>query len=96
MVGPHHEILEHDDESALRGADGEKQVDHADDAEIVAQDENAAAVGLLQNQPQPADLFGLVGMKVRLPGKKIRQQLRQKRHVLEGRRFDAEVGHGLF
>src|SRR4029077_11105244 len=44
-----HQIFEEDNEPALGGADGEKQVDHANDGAVASKHKNAAAARLLEN-----------------------------------------------
>lgn len=92
MLGMHDDVLHEDDESALGGADGEKQVDHADDHVVGPQDKDAATVGLLQNEAQTMLLLVLVGPEIRLFAEKRHQQLDELWHVFNGCRLDARLG----
>ena len=90
----HHEILENQDESPLRRADGDEQVDHPDDTDPAAQDKDTPAVWLLKNQSEAAHLLLAVGNEVGLLGKKIVEQIGQLGQIVERRRFDNElIGH---
>ncbi len=44
-----HQILKEDNEPALGRADGEKQVDHADDGAVASKHKNAATARLFEN-----------------------------------------------
>ena len=96
VIGVHHQILEDYDKSALRRADGEKQVDHADDAQVIAQDENPPAARLFEDQLKTAHLLGLVRMKIRFVGEEIGQQVGQQGQIFQRGRLDTKIGHARF
>src|ERR1043166_8391447 len=48
-------VLEQTDKTAFRGTDGKKQIDHADDDAVAAQNEHAAAARLFENQSQRSE-----------------------------------------
>ena len=50
-------VFEQDDKAAFRRADREEQIDHPEDHAVLPQDENAAAIGLFEDQPQAAHLL---------------------------------------
>src|SRR5690242_13523688 len=94
------QIFEQDNKSALGRADGEKQIDHADNGTIPSQHEYTAATGLFENQTQAAKLFIFVGSKVALLREQSAQHLGQFVQIGLGPRFDydflARCWHGLF
>ena len=48
------EVLEKQDETSLGSRDGEEEIDHREDAGVLADDKDAAAAGLLEDQAEPA------------------------------------------
>ena len=44
-----HQVFEQHDETAFRGADGEKQIDHPNDRAIATKDEDPPAARLFEN-----------------------------------------------
>src|SRR5947207_2506641 len=45
-----HQVLQENDKAAFRRADGEEQIDHANDRALPPQDENTATARLFENQ----------------------------------------------
>ena len=60
----HHEVFQEDDEAALGGADREEKVDHRDDRPVAPQDENPAAIGLLEDEAKTLELLLFIGAKI--------------------------------
>src|SRR5262245_33620653 len=69
-----HQVLEKNDKTAFRGADGEQQVDHPDDRLVTTQNENPTAIRLLEDQTQAAQLFVFVRTKVALFTKEFTEE----------------------
>ncbi len=88
MVGVNHHILQQDDEAAAGGGDREEQVHHAEDSIVVANDENAAAVRLFQNEAQAPFLRLAIRTEVLGAGEQVHHQLREGRKILQGGGFD--------
>src|SRR5438876_4435422 len=61
-----HEVLEQNDETAFCGANGEEQIDHADNRAVAAKHEHATAARLFENQTQPAQLLFSIWPKIAL------------------------------
>ena len=78
---------------ALSRADGEEQIDHADDRPVLPQDENAAAIGLLENQTQPAQLLGLIRPEIAFFAEKLAEQNGQFVQVFKSCRLDDDFAH---
>jgi hypothetical protein len=96
----YYQVLEQNHETALRRADGEKQIDHADDDAIPPQDEHAPAARLFENQSQTADLLRLIGAKIALLREEFAEHLGQFIQISLGSRlnddFFAHRLHCLF
>src|SRR5436309_11757424 len=87
----HHEVLEEHNETAFGRTNRKQQIDHAHDRAVATQHENAPATGLFENEPQPTELFVLVGSEVAFLSKQFAQQLRQFVQIGFGCRFDYDV-----
>src|SRR4051812_34180198 len=87
------EILEQNDESAFRCADGEEEIDHPDDVPITPQDKNASAARLFENQAQAAKLFILVRAEIAFFAEEFAEQSRQLVEIFGYRRLDDYVTH---
>ena len=88
------QILKDQDKSTLGRADGDQQVDHADDLRAAAENENAPAARLLQNQPKTAHLLLAVRDEIGLTRKEIVEQVCQLGQIVDRRGFDEEfLGH---
>src|SRR5262249_32250150 len=83
------EIFQKNNKTTLGGADGKKQINHSDYLIWASQHKNPAAAWLLQDQAQSPHLVCMVRPKIRFLGKKIHQQLRKQRQILNGRGFNA-------
>src|SRR5947209_154662 len=70
-----HEIFEKENEPTLRGADREKEVDHANDRPIAPQDEDPAAVRLFKNQAQSLELLLFVRAQILLLAEELAEQV---------------------
>jgi hypothetical protein len=88
MFFVHDKVLEQNDETALRRADGEKQINHADDGVVAAQNENAAAIRLFEDQTQSAKLFVFVRLEIAFLAKQFAQKQRELVEIVLGRRLD--------
>ena len=87
------EILEEEDEAPLGGRDGEEEIDHRQDAAILAQDEDAPAAGLLEDQAQAAHVLGAVGLEVAFEGEEVEEEFRELRKIVKRGRFDGDMLH---
>ena len=94
MIGMDDDILHEDDESAEGGGDGEEEVDHADDAFVVAEDEDAAAAGFLEDEADAAVVGLVIGGEVALEIHEFGDEVDEGGEVLDGGRFDADGGAG--
>ena len=70
-----HEVLEQDHEAAFRSANGEKEIDHADDHAVTPKHENASTTRLFKNQSQTSELFVFVGTKIAFLGEEVAEHL---------------------
>jgi hypothetical protein len=87
----HHQVLQDHDEPAFGRANGEEQIDHPHNRAIAAQHKNAATAGLFENEPQPAELFVLIGTEVALVSEQFAEQFRQLVQVGFSRRLDHDI-----
>ena len=87
------DVLEEKDESSLCGGDGEEEVVHGDDAAIFAEDEDASAAGLLEDEAQATHVLGAVWTEVAFEGKEIEEEFREFRKIIQRGRFDRNVLH---
>jgi len=61
---------------------------------FVAEDEDAAAIGLFEDEAETAGLFIAVGNEVAFLGKKIDEEIGQGGQIFEGGGFDTDIiGH---
>lgn len=88
MVWVHDDVFHEDDEAALGRADGEKQVDHSNDEVVGAHDENATAVGLLEDEADAVLLFAAVGCEVFFITHEGHDQLGELGQILHGGGLD--------
>ena len=63
------QIFQKNNEAAFRGADREEQIDHPDDRIVAAQNKNATAIRLFEDQAQAAELLLPVRSKIAFFGK---------------------------
>src|SRR5206468_802404 len=69
-----HHILEQNHETALGGADGEKQVDHPEDCPVMPQHKNPPAARLFQQQSQAAHLLRAVRVEIGLHREQVKSK----------------------
>ena len=93
VIRVHDEVLEQKNKTAFGRADRDEQVDHSDNAGVVAQDEDAPAVRLFENEAQATHLFRLVRSEFGLGREQIGEEVGHERQILQSSRFDAQVGH---
>src|SRR5260370_35691047 len=72
-----HEVLEQNDETSFCGANGEEQIDHADNRAVAAKHEHATAARLFENQTQPTQLLFFIRPKIALPCEKSAEHFGQ-------------------
>jgi len=90
------EVFQEKNETTLGRADGDEEVDHADDLVGTAQDEDAAAGGLLEDELDAAHLFFAVGLEVGFLAEQFEKHLREFGEIVDGGGFDTEaVYHGI-
>ena len=82
------QVLEQNDKAAFGGADGEKQIDHADDYAVTPEHEHPSAARLFKNQSQPAELLVLVRTKIAFLGEEFAQHLGQLVQIRLGCRLN--------
>src|SRR5256885_10608739 len=90
------EIFEEDYEPAFSGADGKKQVDHADNRAVAPEHEDASAIRFLEDQAQPLELFRFIGPAILFFTEKLSEKIRQFVQILENGRLDDDFAHGRF
>ena len=95
VLGVNNQVFHDDHKTALGGADGEEQIDHGHDGVVGAQHEDAAPVGLFEDEPQTMLLLPRIGREVFLLIEQGLEQLNELGHVFEGGSFDAEIGGRL-
>ena len=57
------------------------------------QDENAPAIGLLEDEPQAAHLLGAIRDEIRFMGKQVEEKIRQLRKVFQRGLLDVRFVH---
>src|SRR5712692_4437361 len=91
-----YQVFQQDHKTAFRGADREKQIDHADDRAITAKHEHAPAARLFENQAQTAQLFVFVRAKIALLRKESAEHLGQLVQISLGSRLNDDfLAHRL-
>jgi len=83
------EIFEENHEPPFSSADCKQQVYHPNDFVRTAKDEDSPSARLFQNQPKTTHLVVVVRPKIRFLPKKLHEQLRKQRKILDGSRLDA-------
>ena len=96
VFGADDDVFHEDDEAAFCGADGEEEIDHADDLVVIACDEDAAAVGLFEDEAEAVALFVGVRVEVGFDGHEGHDEVRQFGEVLQSGGFDADRIRGGF
>ena len=94
VIGVDHDVLHDEGEAADGGGDREEEVDHADDALVIAQDENSASIGLLEDEAE-AFFVGKPGRgEIGLESHEGEDQSGQGGKVLDSGWFDSETAFG--
>jgi hypothetical protein len=89
-------VLKQNHKAAFRGTNGEKQIDHADDDAVAAEDEYPTAARLFENQSKTAELFVFVGAKITFLGEKVAEHLGQLVQISFGSRLNDDfLAHRL-
>src|SRR5438477_7293051 len=83
-----HQVLKQHHETAFGRADGEKQIDHADNRAVTAKHEHASAARLFENQTQTAQLFLFVRTKIAFLRKKSPEHFGQLIQISLGSRLN--------
>ena len=60
---------------------------------ILAQDEDAAAAGLLEDEAEAAHVFRAVRLEVAFEGEEVEEEFRELRKIVQRGRFDGDVIH---
>ena len=91
MVLIDNQILEHETESAFRGADRDEQIDHPHDLVRAAEHKHTPARRFLKQEAQATPLPFAVGNEIALLRKKLKKELGQLREIVKSRGFYAEA-----
>jgi hypothetical protein len=75
MFPVHNDVLQQNHKTSFRRADGKEQVNHPEDFVTLSQHKNPAPIGLLENQAQPAHLFGAIRRKIGFLSEQIKQEI---------------------
>lgn len=94
------QVLQKHGKAALRRADREQQIDHPEDHAVVPQNEDPAAVRLLQEEAEPAHLLVPIRLMIRFLAEEIEQKVGELRKILQRCLFDSGLvvrwhGRGL-
>lgn len=92
VLGMDNDVFHQNNQATFSRADGKQEIHHADDRVVRAQDKNAAAIGLFEDQAQTVFLFVSVRTEVSLFTEERPQQLNELGHVFNGGRFNVRLG----
>jgi hypothetical protein len=92
MIGVDHDVFHEDHKSSHHGGNGEEEVHHADDSIVAAEHKNPASAWFFENETNSSFLGLAVRGEVRLRLHELHHEARQIGEILNGRRFDVDLG----
>lgn len=94
VIGVDHDVFHDEGEAADGSGDREEEIDHADDALVIAEDENSASTGFLEDEAEAFFVrdpgWGEIGLELH----ERKDQVGQGGEVLDGGWFDPKTAFG--
>ena len=90
----HDKVFQEEHETALGSADREEEIDHANDGAVPAEDENAAAIRLFEDEAEALQLFLLIWAEVFFFAEKLAEKIGEFVQIFKNRGLNNDFAHG--